>query len=90
MPVWFAEVSAISFLRCRTDQRVRSTLTSGREWKTDRATPAAAARSPIGTDSAVQPAATSPDTASTGQDSSRVIDIPAFLRRQEVDETEEA
>ena len=68
----------------------RSTLTSGREWKTDRAAPAAAARSPIGTDSAVQPAATSPDTASTGQDSSRVIDIPAFLRRQEVDETEEA
>ncbi|HAV93745.1 MAG TPA: cell division protein FtsZ [Proteobacteria bacterium] len=68
----------------------RSTLTSGREWKTDRAAPAAAARSPIGTDNAVQPAATSPDTASTGQDSSRVIDIPAFLRRQEVDETEEA
>ena len=64
----------------------RTSLAGGREWKTDRAAPA---RSGAETQS-VQPTATSPESSSVGQDNSRVIDIPAFLRRQEVDETEGA
>ena len=69
----------LSTMQDRFSDGRSSSLTGAREWgKSDRSIPSRAVEAKQST------------TAESGQESSRVIDIPAFLRRQEVDETEEA